>query len=202
MTLVAALGDDPGVTTLLALADAGDAIAATSSKLAKVRLLADFLVATDGDEVALGARYFTGFVFPTGDQRTLNVGGAAFSSVLRDVSGADDVAITQAWRRHSDAGDVTRDLLEQGGAIGAVDVTLHELDRAFAEMAEVSRGEDASGCAAGAAREGDPESGSIRRKADHRGPAHRITRRTCGRGDRRGIRRRAASREPRGDAHG
>ena len=124
------------MTTLLALADAGDAIAATSSKLAKVRLLAAFLVATDGDEVALGARYFTGFVFPTGDQRTLNVGGAAFSSVLRDVSGADDVAITQAWRRHSDAGEVTRDLLERRGTTETVPVTLHELDSAFAEMAK------------------------------------------------------------------
>ncbi len=124
------------MTTLLALAEAGDAIAATSSKLAKVRLLADFLVATEGDEVALGARYFTGFVFPTGDQRTLNIGGAAFSSVLRDVSGADDASITQAWRRHSDAGDVTRDLLEQRGPVPTVPVSLHELDRAFAEMAE------------------------------------------------------------------
>jgi DNA ligase-1 len=124
------------MTTLLELADAGDAIAATTSKLAKVRLLAEFLVATDGDEVALGARYFTGFVFPTGDQRTLNVGGAAFSSVLRDVSGADDAAITQAWRRHSDAGDVTRDLLERRGATGTAAVTLHELDSAFAAMAE------------------------------------------------------------------
>ncbi|HVC04649.1 MAG TPA: ATP-dependent DNA ligase [Candidatus Acidoferrales bacterium] len=123
------------MTTLLALAGAGDAIAATSSKLAKVRLLADFLVATDGDEVALGARYFTGFVFPTGDERTLNVGGAAFSSVLRDVSGADDEAITLAWRRHSDAGDVTRDLLERRGSATTEPVSLRELDGAFAEMA-------------------------------------------------------------------
>ncbi len=123
------------MTTLLALAGAGDAIAATSSKLAKVRLLADFLVATDGDEVALGARYFTGFVFPKGDERTLNVGGAAFSSVLRDVSGADDAAITLAWRRHSDAGDVTRDLLERRELAPTEPVSLRELDGAFAEIA-------------------------------------------------------------------
>ncbi len=123
------------MTTLLALAGAGDAIAATSSKLAKVRLLADFLVATDGDEVALGARYFTGFVFPKGDERTLNVGGAAFSSVLRDVSGADDAAITLAWRRHSDAGDVTRDLLERRESAPTEPVSLRELDGAFAEIA-------------------------------------------------------------------
>jgi DNA ligase 1 len=123
------------MTTLLALAQAGDAIASTSSKLEKVRLLAGFLRTTDGDEVALGARYFTGFVFPTGDERTLNVGGAAFSAVLRDVSGADEDAIGAAWRRHSDTGDVTRDLLERNARSDFTPVSLAQLDRAFADIA-------------------------------------------------------------------
>jgi len=122
------------VTTLLELAHAGDAIASTSSKLEKVRLLAAFLSRTDGDEVALAARYFTGSIFPTGDERTLNVGGAAFSSVLRDVSGADDDEIRRAWRRHSDTGDVTRDLLERREARPTTPIPLLELDRSFAEV--------------------------------------------------------------------
>jgi DNA ligase 1 len=122
------------VTTLLELAHVGDAIASTSSKLEKVRLLAEFLSRTDGDEVALAARYFTGSIFPTGDERTLNVGGAAFSSVLRDVSGADDDEIRRAWRRHSDTGDVTRDLLERREALPTTPIPLLELDRSFAEI--------------------------------------------------------------------
>jgi DNA ligase 1 len=123
------------VTTLLDLASAGDAIAQTSSKLAKVRILADYLAATDADEVALGARYFTGFVFPTGDERTLNIGGAAFAAVLRDVSGADEAEIATAWRRHSDTGDVTRDLLERRTTVTDSTITLPELDSAFAAVA-------------------------------------------------------------------
>jgi DNA ligase 1 len=123
------------VTTLLELAHAGDAIASTSSKLGKVRLLGEFLSRTDGEEVALAARYFTGSIFPTGDERTLNVGGAAFSSVLRDVSGADDDEIRRAWRRHSDAGDVTRDLLERREARATTPIPLVELDWSFAEIA-------------------------------------------------------------------
>src|ERR1700685_70975 len=75
-------GDDRHVTTLSELAAAGDAIAQTSSKSEKVRLLAQFLAATSEDELAQAARYFGGSVFPTGDQRTLQVGGAAFSTVL------------------------------------------------------------------------------------------------------------------------
>ena len=90
-------GDDRRVTTLSELARAGDAIAQTSSKSEKVRLLAQFLAATAEDELAQAARYFGGRVFPAGDQRTLQVGGAAFSTVLRQVSGSDDAAIRAAW---------------------------------------------------------------------------------------------------------
>jgi DNA ligase-1 len=125
-----------GMATLRELARTGDAIASTSSKLEKVRLLAEFLGATDGDEVILGARYFTGFVFPTGDERTLNVGGAAFSAVLRDVSGADEADIGAAWRRHSDTGDVTRDLLERNARTDFTPISLHDMDRTFAEIAD------------------------------------------------------------------
>lgn len=126
----------PAMATLLELAQAGDAIASTSSKLEKVRLLAAFLRATDGDEVMLGARYFTGFVFPTGDERTLNIGGAAFTAVLRDVSGADDADIGAAWRRHSDTGDVTFELLERTARTDFEPVSLQELDAIFAAIAD------------------------------------------------------------------
>ena len=123
------------MTTLAELVRAGDAIASTSSKLEKVRLLAGFLRSTDRDEVVLAARYFTGFIFPTGDERTLNVGGAAFSAVLQEVSGADDTEIRQAWRRHSDAGDVTRDLLEHRETTDAGSMSLTALDAAFGDIA-------------------------------------------------------------------
>jgi len=127
------------VTTLLEFAQAGDAIAKTTSKLEKVRVLAAFLQTTGSDELPLAARYFAGSVFPAGDERTLNVGGAAFSAVLREVIGADDDEIRQAWRRHADSGDVMRDLLEARASAGTRPVPLEELDRAFAEIAD-SRG--------------------------------------------------------------
>jgi DNA ligase-1 len=123
------------VTALSELATAGDAIAATSSKSEKVRLLGQFLAATDADELADAVRYFGGSIFPAGDQRTLQVGGAAFSTVLRHVSGADDAAIRAAWRRHSDAGDVTGDLLSRLEGRELIPISIRELDEAFAEIA-------------------------------------------------------------------
>ena len=117
------------------LAAAGDAIAQTSSKSEKVRLLAAFLAAAADADLAQAARYFGGSVFPAGDERTLQVGGAAFSTVLRTVSGADDAAITAAWRRHSDAGDVTGDLLSRLEQRDTAPMPIYELDAAFAEIA-------------------------------------------------------------------
>ena len=117
------------------LASAGDAIARTSSKSEKVRILAQFLAMTDEAELAQAARYFGGGVFPAGDQRTLQVGGAAFSAVLRAVSGADDATIRAAWRRHSDTGDVTGELLARADGRETVPISIRDLDREFAEIA-------------------------------------------------------------------
>jgi DNA ligase-1 len=124
------------VTTLAELARAGDAIATTSSKSEKVRLLAQFFAAAAEDELAQAARYFGGGVFPAGDQRTLQVGGAAFSTVLLAVSGADEASIRAAWRRHSDAGDVTGDLLSRLEGRSSETISIRDLDRAFAEIAD------------------------------------------------------------------
>ena len=123
------------MTTLSELAAAGDAIAGTSSKSEKVRLLAAFLAGTPDDELAQTARYFGGSVFPAGDERTLQIGGAAFSAVLRNVSGADDAEISAAWRRHSDTGDVTGDLLSRIEGRETAGIAIHELDLAFGRIA-------------------------------------------------------------------
>ncbi len=123
------------MTTLQELARTGDAIAGTSSKLEKVRLLAEFFAATDEAELAAAARYFGSGVFPAGDGRTLGVGGAAFSTVLRDVSGADEATMRDAWRRHSDAGDVTADLLGRLEGRETESISIGELDATFAAIA-------------------------------------------------------------------
>ena len=123
------------MTTLSELASAGDAIAGTSSKSEKVRILAQFLAATDEAELAQAARYFGGGVFPAGDQRTLQVGGAAFSAVLRAVSGADDATIRAAWRRHSDTGDVTGELLSVVDGRKTAPISISDLGVAFGEIA-------------------------------------------------------------------
>ena len=119
------------------VAQTADAIAATASKREKVHLLAEVLRRCEPAELALATRYYAGSVFAAGDPRTLNVGGAAFGTVLRELSGADDDAVRRSWRQHADLGDVAGDLLgarsPEGPSLSLVDV-----DAAFALIAAAS----------------------------------------------------------------
>src|ERR1035437_4209208 len=95
------LGDDAPMDealTLAGFARTADAIAATGSKLAKVGLLAGHLQALDPSRLMLGSRYFAGRVFPPGDPRTLNVGGAALHKVLVEVAGVAAIAAAKGPR--------------------------------------------------------------------------------------------------------
>lgn len=119
------------------VAQTADAIAATGSKREKVQLLAGVLRRCDRDELPLATRYYAGSVFAAGDPRTLNVGGAAFGAVLRELSGADDDAVGRSWRRHADLGDVTGDLLAARSSEGP-SLTLVDVDAALGVIAAAS----------------------------------------------------------------
>ncbi|MDQ6855762.1 MAG: ATP-dependent DNA ligase [Candidatus Dormibacteraeota bacterium] len=149
----------PPEPTLAALAIAGDAIAATSSKRAKVRLLADHLTGLDPPRLLLAARYFAGRVFRPGDARTLNVGGAALTKALREVATVDDATLTAAYRRHGDAGDATADVLRSrpSGPDGGID--LLEVDQAFSAIATAGSPGDRAAALADLLRRCSPDEG-------------------------------------------
>jgi DNA ligase-1 len=121
--------------TLAGLAVTADAIAATPSKRAKLRLLADHLVGLDPAPLLLATRYFAGRVFAPGDPRTLKVGGAALSKALREVAGVDDADLAAAYRRHGDAGDTTAEVLRSRPTTRYDGVDLLAVDEAFNAIA-------------------------------------------------------------------
>jgi DNA ligase-1 len=135
----APVGDDArmqAAPTLAGFAVTADAIAATPSKRAKVRLLADHLAALDPARLLLATRYFAGRVFAPGDSRTLNLGGAALYKVLREVAGVEDGVLSATYRRHGDAGDTTADVLAAARGPAQYDgVDLVDVDAAFAAIA-------------------------------------------------------------------
>jgi len=90
-----------------------DAVAATTKKNEKVRLVAEYLLSRPIDEAAQAAVFFSGRAFPAWEERTLQVGGALLWRALAEVSGKPEVALTAAYRRHGDLGSAAQEVLEK-----------------------------------------------------------------------------------------
>src|SRR5213595_1459423 len=88
----------------LVFANVGEAIAATSSKLDKIRLLADYLRNLTSDELPVATLYFTGRVFAQSDLRTLQVGWALIFLALQAATGIGDAKLRRIANVHGDAG--------------------------------------------------------------------------------------------------
>ena len=96
---------------MLHFAQTAEAIAATTKKTEKVSILASYLKARSVAEAAVAALFFSGRIFAAWSETTLQVGGSMLWQALRDASGATDVALTAAYRRHGDLGSAAYDVL-------------------------------------------------------------------------------------------
>ncbi|MGH9858409.1 MAG: ATP-dependent DNA ligase [Candidatus Acidiferrales bacterium] len=113
---------------MLRFAQTCDAIAATAKKLEKVALVADYLRSLDEDSAALAAIYLCGVPFPRYQERTLNVGGRSLWEAVQELTGADESAMSAAYRRYGDAGSAVGELLAARKSAGH---TLADLARTF-----------------------------------------------------------------------
>jgi DNA ligase-1 len=91
--------------------EAANRIRATSKRLAKLAVLEAYLPTLDDTALPLAAHFFSGIVFPRHDQRTTRVGGSILWSALAELTGASDEALSAAYTRHGDAGDMVGDVL-------------------------------------------------------------------------------------------
>jgi DNA ligase-1 len=90
---------------------AADHIRATSKRLEKLAVLEAYLPTLDDGTLRVAAHFFSGIVFPRHDQRTTRVGGSILWSALAELTGASDDALSAAYTRHGDAGDMVGDVL-------------------------------------------------------------------------------------------
>lgn len=124
------------------VAGLAEALAATASRLKKraaieVALRSAHESSPDTNETGLFALYVAGQPFAENDPRKLNAGGALLSRAVLAVSGADDAALTAAYRRHGDLGAAAHDLLiaPYGKAPSDSTLTLRDVAEAFGGMA-------------------------------------------------------------------
>src|ERR1700678_1481515 len=107
------------------LAETCEAIAATTKRLTKTGIVADYLKSRTPDEAAVSAEFLSGRSFPAWEETTLQVGGSVLWRTVADLSGKNEADLTAAYRKHGDlgavAGEVLQERSEQG--LGVVEVS-------------------------------------------------------------------------------
>lgn len=118
----------PGISARRGTGSSAETGAATGS---------ESLHAKDALEAGRFCLYLSGQPFPEADLRRLNSGGALLSRALKEVSGANDSALSAAYRRHGDLGAAAYDLLvaPYGKAPAEATLTLEAVAEAFDTMA-------------------------------------------------------------------
>src|SRR5579864_1679374 len=120
-----------------AFAQTADAVAATTKKLEKVRLVAEYFRLRPVEEAAQAAVFLSGRAFPAWEERTLQVGGTLLWRTVGELSGKGEVALTAAYRRHGDLGAAAYEVLERS-APARSSLSVGQLASVFDELARTS----------------------------------------------------------------
>jgi len=114
------------------LATACEAIAATTKKLLKTGIVADYFKSRTTDEAAVSAVFLSGRAFPAWEETTLQVGGRALWRIVADLGGKSEETLAEAYRRHGDLGAAAGEVLPQRSSQG---VDILEVEAAFRQIA-------------------------------------------------------------------
>jgi DNA ligase-1 len=130
------------MATFLAVAKLAEELAGESGRLKKRAAIASAIsavheAAPQSEDAGRFVLYVAGTPFAEADPRKLNAGGALLTKALLSVSGATDVALTAAYRRHGDLGAAAFDLFlaSPAAATKASELTLAEVSESFGAMA-------------------------------------------------------------------
>jgi DNA ligase 1 len=96
---------------MLKFSQTADRIAATTKKLEKTSLLAEYFNSVPVEEAAIAAVFFSGRPFPAWEETTLQVGGRLLWSIVEEISGKGDHELTAAYRKYGDLGAVAGEVL-------------------------------------------------------------------------------------------
>jgi DNA ligase-1 len=113
-------------------AETCEAIAATTKKLEKTKLVADYLRSCSEEEAAVSAVFLSGRPFPVWEETILQIGGRSLWRVVAELAGKDEAALTAAYRTHGDLGAVAGEVLPTRPGQG---VRILEVSQAFRDVA-------------------------------------------------------------------
>ncbi len=116
------------------LAAAGEAIAGTTKKSEKTRIVAAYLRSQPLDEAAIAAVFLSGRPFPAYDETTLQVGGSLLWQVIQELSQKGEAVMVAAYRQHGDLGSAAYEVL-RSSAPAESSLRLPDVERAFRGLA-------------------------------------------------------------------
>jgi len=104
-------------------AEVSEAIAATTKKLQKIAILADYLASRNRDEATVSAIFLSGRPFAAWEETTLQVGGTLLWRLVAELSGKTESDLTAAYRRTGDLGAVAGQVLPErpGQGVGVLE---------------------------------------------------------------------------------
>src|SRR5438105_10171414 len=124
---------------MLRFAAVAEAIAATTKKTEKVRLLAEYFTGSPVEEAATAAVFFSGRPFAAYEEATLQVGGSLLWRLISEISQADDAALSAAYRKYGDLGDAATEVFHSTDSATQQPLRLAEVAASFRELA-IARG--------------------------------------------------------------
>jgi DNA ligase-1 len=120
-------------TKMNKLSEAGERIAATTKKLEKIAILADYLKSRTPEEASVSAVFLSGRAFPVSEETTLQVGGALLWRAVAELAGKSEAELTAAYRRLGDLGAVAGEVLP--GRPGPADLSVLEAQDRLRQIA-------------------------------------------------------------------
>lgn len=126
--------------------ETADRIAATTKKLEKTAILAEYLRSVPVEDASVAAVFFSGRPFPVWEETTLQVGGSMLWRIVGELSGKSEHALTEAYRKYGDLGAVAEAVLPEIELRGGSDPRLSsdpkspaEIERTFREISTARR---------------------------------------------------------------
>lgn len=120
-----------------AFAATADAVGATTKRLQKTAILADYLAGLGDGDLAIACRFLSGDPFPLKDERTLQLGYSAIFGVLVELSGVEAKMLGDLAVKLGDIGDVAEQAMQQHTRPGE-SLTLAEVMVSYEQIASAS----------------------------------------------------------------
>jgi DNA ligase-1 len=116
--------------------EAAERVGATTKKLEKRAIVAEYLKSLSPDDAALAGVFFSGRPFPVWEETTLQVGGTLLWRLVEEISRKTDAELSAAYRKYGDLGAVAGAVFEMSPAAEKDRLTLVEVEETFRQIAQ------------------------------------------------------------------